>query len=93
MIVQIASALLVGAALLDGISTVRMLRRGNVEQNPLFGSSPSVVRVFGEGAAIIVGEVTIALLLKSSLLGLLAAVGLLIQSGFHVGFAVKNFRL
>ena len=95
MILQIAAAAVGVTSLVDGISTVRFLKKGDVETNPLLGKNPSTVRVFLEGGAIIAAEIGLAFAANYFLTaaGYVVSAGLLVQSVFHVVYAVKNFRL
>jgi len=46
----LASVVLSGASLFDGVTTVRFLKNPKLdEQNPLFGKRPSTLRVYVEG--------------------------------------------
>ncbi len=92
----IVSVVLVGAALADGFSTVHFLKNTEyMEMNPLLGSHPSTLRVFGEGMGITAAEIAAAFLLAHlrSSLGCLIMVGGLIQSGLHIHYAVKNSKI
>jgi hypothetical protein len=96
MFIQIAAAILSSAAFLDGLSTVNFLSRGFIEQNPLFGTMPSKLRIFGEGGAIIVTEIVLATVVShwspivgQSIVGSL----LLAQAAFHIDRTVHNFKL
>lgn len=89
-----AATVLVLAALADGITTARAIRRGFVELNPLFGKRPSGPRVLLIGAAIISGEISLALLFSRQG-GASAAVSALLsfQAGVHAALAWHNERL
>ena len=91
----IASIVLVVAAAFDGISTIYALGKGAEEQNPLFGKHPSGLRVFVQGTLIIAAEIALSWLLFSyrPVAGNVAGVGMLVQSGFHIFFGIRNFRV
>lgn len=95
MFLQIASVVLAIAAFLDGLSTVSMLRNGSTEQNPLFGSRPSALRVFGEGAAIIGLEIFSGFILAHRFHPMRDAVFacMMTQAMIHVDRTIHNFRL
>jgi hypothetical protein len=95
VILAIAGSILAGAALADGLSTVHFLKMGLGERNPLFGEHPSKLRLFGEGAAIIVAEITVVALLgryapRVQVIGLAL---LLVQAAAHIKLAIHNFSL
>jgi len=92
----LASILLSGASLFDGVSTVHFLKNPNYEeQNPLFGKRPSTLRVYGEGALIIAAEIAAGFLSShnADVFGYLFAIGFGIQSFVHIRNGIRNLRL
>ena len=95
MILEIVSVVLVASAFVDGLSTVHFLKKGYIENNPLFGQTPSKTRIFLEGGLIIAAEIGIGIGFNdiSHWAGLAVAVGLLVQSAYHIKYAVGNFKV
>jgi hypothetical protein len=91
----VACLFLIGASVFDGITTVKMLKAGYHENNPLFGKYPSALRVFLEGMGLIAGEIALAFLANhfSSDFGLLFAATFLIQGAIHIYDGRHNLSL
>lgn len=91
----ISSIVLAVAATIDGLSTIYALGKGGEELNPLFGKHPSGLRVFLQGTAIIATEIVLSWLLYSyrAVLGDIAGIGLLAQSGLHFYLGHRNYQI
>jgi hypothetical protein len=96
MFLTIAAITLGLSAFYDGLSTVHFLKKpGYVEANPLLGPRPSTLRIFGEGSALIAGEILVAFLIShfNHDAGLVMGVGGFVQSAAHLYFGTRNWRL
>ena len=91
-------AALFGAALFDGITTVRFLKNPSYPETGtpwLFGKRPSALRVFGLGGIVITVEIGAALLLNhfSVYAGYAVAAGFAYQVYRHVRAGFHNLTL
>lgn len=93
----ITAILLVTGAALDGYSTWWFEHHvpDAYEQNPLFGSRPSTLRIFGEGAAIIGAELALAyrLTVAHPVWGVVVCALMIGQAALHVYEYRKNMKL
>ena len=96
----IAACILTGAALLDGVSTVRFLKKGFHEVDPvmvwIFGSDrPNVLTVYFRGGLVILAEIAIAFGIRYFWppAGIVFGFGGFVQAVLHVRAAILNFKL
>jgi hypothetical protein len=83
------------ASVFDGITTVKMLKAGYYETDPLFGKHPSTVRIFLEGIILVAAEIGLAFLANhwSTAVGLICAAAFLAQGSIHIFDGRHNLDL
>ncbi len=94
----VSSVSLLGAALFDGITTVRFLKNPSYPETGtpwLFGKRPNALLVFGLGGIVITAEIGTALLLNnfSVYAGYAATAGFAYQVYRHVRAGFHNLTL
>jgi hypothetical protein len=99
MLLLIAALTLFVAATADGLTTVRDLNRGSIEDDPilvsLYGSNtPSTLKIMLGGSAIILAEVAAAYFVNrhSRAAGHALAIAGFGQAAIHVFLAIRNWK-
>ncbi len=98
IVLTAVSAVLAGASLFDGITTVRFLKHTSYEEVTtafLFGKRPSTLKVYGLGGLVIASEIAVALIANhfSVWAGYAVAAVLTYQIYTHVHQGIGNLKI